>query len=573
MTKEKDTGNDGIAEEMLPVGNNTLQVSLTTETPEDTPTFWQSYKHIIIPFAIIATIITTATAALAVYFSKDTDPEPAAPSPTSGDGYPVGNCTFYEEYVARNNTAQQLLQGVVCKATTVLDLSGRSIGALAAAALAPAIQQLSKLTSINLSNNNIGDSSAVILGKSLELLPQLGSVNLLNNNLSPTVCTTFQEKIHINRPLAVVQCASSLAPPSQAPVPLPPTTMVPIAPNTQVPPSQNPTAAPNPSAPPSQTPVPTYPPLPDLSNNNYPVGDCPFYDAYVANHTIIQQALLGVVCNVTTQLNITTSYRYLIINELSPAIQQLVQLHHLNISGNDIATWRIADGLRNFSTALQHLTQLEVVDLSDNLIGHHSSQDLQTLGAALQKLTLLKKLYIRQNSIGSYDASTPDFAAALQQLTQLLVLDLSNTGLNKASEITALIPAFQQLTQLEELDFSQNYIGDWGDTGGVTALRELLERVPQLISLNLANINLGDHEEDMPILVTALQLMTLLRTLDLSGNSIGFNANDTAVLTSALQPLRELEVVDLSNNQISLAGCTSLTDAVHADNPDAIVSC
>ncbi len=140
---------------------------------------------------------STSTTSMPTHTPSTSTPTTVAPTPTPvpNKGYPVGNCTFYNEYVSANLLVKQLLQNVVCNTTifgnvtklnfnsTVLFFQNINIGDNGAIALAPALQQLTSLMYFNLYNTSIGDNGAIALAPALQQMSQLNQFKFLINKI------------------------------------------------------------------------------------------------------------------------------------------------------------------------------------------------------------------------------------------------------------------------------------------------------------------------------------------------------------------------------------------------------
>ena len=199
------------------------------------------------------------------------------------------------------------------------------------------------------------------------------------------------------------------------------------------------------------------------------------------------------------------------ISDLSP-IQQLTQLTHLDLSGNDVSNLSPLSGLTALTTLrlynnpildlspLTELTQLVDLELSGTPVSDIS---------ALKGLTRLTYLHLGGNAISDI--------SALKGLTQLTYLYLWD---NTVSDISAL----KGLTQLVDLRLEGNAISD------ISALKGLT----QLVDLGLGRNAISD--------ISALKGLTQLTYLYLWDNAISD--------ISSLSGLKQLRVIDLSNNAV-----------------------
>lgn len=113
--------------------------------------------------------------------SKQTPFHISAPKVAS-NGLPVGNCTYYYEYLLNNPVAHGILGSTPCYATS-LSIGGSNFGPTGAVALAPALQQLTRLNFLNISHNAIGPLGMVSLSSALQYLVNLNYLEANYNNI------------------------------------------------------------------------------------------------------------------------------------------------------------------------------------------------------------------------------------------------------------------------------------------------------------------------------------------------------------------------------------------------------
>jgi len=98
---------------------------------------------------------------------------------------PVGNCTFYAQYLKANPEVADWLNGIICGVSTQLFLNYTNLGPAGASALAPALQQLTALTNLDLTGNNLGPAGASALAPALQQLIGMSQLYLNNNTIGP----------------------------------------------------------------------------------------------------------------------------------------------------------------------------------------------------------------------------------------------------------------------------------------------------------------------------------------------------------------------------------------------------
>ena len=97
--------------------------------------------------------------------------------------YLVGNCTFYNQWVAAyNDTLWPYLGGVACNATSLI-VSGQNLTVAVAQDLAPALQQLVNVTIFAYDNCHINDDIIGILAPAMKHWPKLWFFTLNSNNI------------------------------------------------------------------------------------------------------------------------------------------------------------------------------------------------------------------------------------------------------------------------------------------------------------------------------------------------------------------------------------------------------
>lgn len=96
---------------------------------------------------------------------------------------PIGNCTFYTEYLAKNPEVAAWLSDITCGETSILNLNNHNINSAGATMLAPALQQLTELESLFLSNNSIGEAGTVEISPALQYMTNLHHLSVNNNSI------------------------------------------------------------------------------------------------------------------------------------------------------------------------------------------------------------------------------------------------------------------------------------------------------------------------------------------------------------------------------------------------------
>jgi Ran GTPase-activating protein (RanGAP) involved in mRNA processing and transport len=217
---------------------------------------------------------------------------------------------------------------------------------------------------------------------------------------------------------------------------------------------------------------------------------------------------------------------------------QLTRLVSLDLSINSMGFLNPSSGIVYLAQKLQALTNLQVLNISDNNIESKNSNGTVALGKAFLYLTRLVSLDLSDNSIGYRD---PNGSIALgygiSALSQLEFLNISNNLIDYTNPdgSAVLAQGISQLTGLKVLDFSVN---DLGNTGPVTVLMGSLSGLINLQYLSFSDTNVGMNNGEASALGQSLLFLTNLRNLRLDETSI--NHNGVQSILPALSKLKEL---------------------------------
>ncbi len=100
--------------------------------------------------------------------------------------YPIGNCTFYIDWVnANNNTLWPLLGAGACNRTQLI-IRDQNINPLNAGVLGVALQQMQNLLGLGFSNCSIDDSTINILAPFISTSKNLTGLGFLQNKIGPS---------------------------------------------------------------------------------------------------------------------------------------------------------------------------------------------------------------------------------------------------------------------------------------------------------------------------------------------------------------------------------------------------
>ncbi|XLS48720.1 hypothetical protein HN51_023078, partial [Arachis hypogaea] len=195
-----------------------------------------------------------------------------------------------------------------------------------------------------------------------------------------------------------------------------------------------------------------------------------------------------------------------------PKLSGLKKLQHLNLSYNTF------EGELPF-TLLENLTQLVVLDISNNYIN----------GTIPQELSKLERLVMLDLSANSFDGSIP---LILGQMSSLTHMNLSNNLLYGDLPFT-----LANLTQLLVLDLSQNKLSGF--------IPHEIRKLTNLSTLDLSSNFLSGPIPEQIGYLTRLEVLTIgsNRIDDLSRNAI------SGVIPSSI--FIHSSYVDLSNNNLS----------------------
>ena len=224
------------------------------------------------------------------------------------------------------------------------------------------------------------------------------------------------------------------------------------------------------------------------------------------------------------------------------------------------------------ATALKYVDKLRVLWLERNSLGHGISE----LAKQLHSVPHLEKLYLMDTQIGEEGVTA--LALSFKNVTQLSLLDLSNNPLGHGvselakhlhsvphlknldladtqmgeEEVTALAHSLKNVTQLSVLNLSNNPLGD-----GVSELAKHLHSVPHLEWLSLNDTQMG--EEEVTALAHSLKNWTQLSTLHLSKNPLGHGVSE---LAKHLHSVPHLENLDLADTQMGEEEVTALAHSL-----------
>eukprot|EP00058_Branchiostoma_floridae_P003848 XP_002589336.1 hypothetical protein BRAFLDRAFT_77788 [Branchiostoma floridae] len=233
-------------------------------------------------------------------------------------------------------------------------------------------------------------------------------------------------------------------------------------------------------------------------------------------------------------------------------ISQLYGVRHV-LKKLKLKDWSLDSIMRLSTQMIQHLSLLEEIDLSHNVI---SDEAVPSLAEGLGSCQKLKKVNLSHNKLSgrgdflpplpsleeidlSYNAisdeAVPGLAEGLGSCQNLKKVNLSH---NKLSDRGDFLPP---LPNLEEIDLSHNIISD----EAVPGLAGSLGSCQNLKKVDLSHNKLSDRGHFLPPLPN-------LEEIDLSYNAIGDEAEPG--LAEGLGSCQKLKKVNLSHNKLSDVG-------------------
>ena len=194
----------------------------------------------------------------------------------------------------------------------------------------------------------------------------------------------------------------------------------------------------------------------------------------------------------------------------------------------------IAGGLIIVAKALQHVTLLKSIDVSNNNIPKEVSNELTLV---IESNKHLEKILLHNNNLKS---SAITILQSLNTISILKLLDLSNNQITKEAG-EALASVILHNTGLEELYLSDNNLGE-----GLSNIMKALQHVTSLRVLGLGDNNIT--KEVSGDLAHVIKSNMHLQKLWLYNNNLKSSA--IPVLQS-LSTISTLKILNINNNQIT----------------------
>ena len=213
---------------------------------------------------------------------------------------------------------------------------------------------------------------------------------------------------------------------------------------------------------------------------------------------------------------------------LASVIMHNIGLEELYVSGNNLRA-----GTLKVAKALQHITTLRILDLSNNSIPQEACDEL---ALAIRANMQLKKLGLSDNSLHS---SAIVILNSLTTITTLKVLGLENNQIPQEAD-EALASVIMHNTGLEELYLSGNNLGI-----GTLNVAIALQHITTLRILGLGNNNIP--QETTVELALAIKSNKHLKKLWLHNSNLHSSVN---FILNSLTTITTLNILGLNNNQI-----------------------
>ena len=233
-----------------------------------------------------------------------------------------------------------------------------------------------------------------------------------------------------------------------------------------------------------------------------------------------------------------------VCNEIAVAIEVNNKLKKLWLYHN-----KLGSSINAILNALCKLSTLKVLDLDNNLM---TQENGKTLAFIITNNTGLEEIHLSDNNLG---IESLEVAKALQQITSLQVLSLSNTQLPKEVSIDLAL-AIESNQNLKSLAIRGNNMA--------TSMDNILLALSKVSSLQILDFQSNQLNNDAGELLAPVILNNkFLKHLYLGNNSIG---KGMMHIVKSLQQITSLELLDLSNNNIPKEVCNEIAVAIEVNN-------
>ena len=216
-----------------------------------------------------------------------------------------------------------------------------------------------------------------------------------------------------------------------------------------------------------------------------------------------------------------------ITDEAGEALASVV-LHNTRLQELGLRDNKLGEGMLIVTKALQQITSLRSIDLSNSNLSKEASGELALV---IQSNKHLEKLWLYNNN--NLKPSVITILQSLSTISTLKLLNINNTQtMDEAGE--ALASVVKHNTGLEELYLSNSNLGE-----GMLIVTKALQQITSLRSIDLCNNNISS----MVSILRSLHHNSLLKSLDLCGNTITEDAgNALAAVISRNIKLQELSL-------------------------------
>ena len=294
----------------------------------------------------------------------------------------------------------------------------------------------------------------------------------------------------------------------------------------------------------------------DLRNNNIPQEACEELALAIESNKFLTKLSLSLnnlqfsanvilksLATITTLIMLDLNNNQ-ITQEAGEALASVI-IHNTRLEELHLHTNSLGIGTVKVAKALQHITTLKILDLSNNNIPQEACEEL---ALAIESNKFLTKLSLSLNNL-QFSANV--ILKSLATITTLIMLDLNNNQITQEAG-EALASVIIHNTRLEELHLHTNSLGI-----GTVKVAKALQHITTLKIHDLSNNNIP--QEACEELALAIESNKFLTKLSLSLNNLQFSAN---VILKSLATITTLIMLDLSNNQITQEAGEALASVI-----------
>ncbi|XP_065917950.1 protein NLRC5-like [Dysidea avara] len=212
-------------------------------------------------------------------------------------------------------------------------------------------------------------------------------------------------------------------------------------------------------------------------------------------------------------------------------------LQSLHLGTNHLQT----NSVMKIVSALQHVTTLSILDLSNNNI---TFEAVESIAVVLSKNDKLKELYIGGNALQAVS-----IRKILQNMETLTTLSLPNSSIN-SEEVDEFASCLLCCTKLQKLILSECNL----QTVGVTSIANSLLNTKHLTVFNISNNTVSDEVSEK--IAAVLSHNPQLQELHIAKNN--FTDKGAIEIFISLHSTSTLTVLNISNNSITFEATDSL---------------